>query len=112
MHHSTASASTSTLLYASPASAGVLVGTHILTNDAAPETDEAVVPDPEHCCELCTGDSVTQTLYSDVSRTQPSGCPAFFLSYATGVGWICQFHSDNATVASSYATASIAYVAQ
>jgi hypothetical protein len=89
----------------------VLVGTHILTNDAAPETDEAVVPNPEHCCELCTGDSATQTLYSDVSRTTQSGCPAFFLSYATGVGWICQFHSDNATVASSYATASIAYVA-
>ncbi len=112
VHHNTASASASTLLYASPASAGVLVGTHILTNDATPEMDEQSVPIPEQCCELCAGDSATQTLYSDVSRTQLSGCPAFFLSYATGVGWICQFHSDNATVASSYATASIAYVAQ
>ena len=110
-HVDTASSSASTLLYVSPASSGVLIGTHILTNDAAPEMDEQSMPNPEQCCELCAGDSAAQTLYSDVSRTTPSGCPAFFLSYATGVGWICQFHSDNATVASSYATASIAYVA-
>jgi hypothetical protein len=97
------------LLYVSPASSGVLVGTHILTNDAAPEMDEDAIPTPDACCDLCSG-SATQTLYSDVSRTTEAGCPVFFLSYATGVGWICQFHSDNGTVPSAYDTASVAYL--
>ena len=61
------------------------------------------------CCALCSGDA-TQTLYADISRTTEAGCPAFFLSYATGVGWICQFHSSNGTMASEYDTASIAYL--
>jgi hypothetical protein len=73
--------------------------------------DENVVPVPEACCELCSGNGGTQTLYSDISRTAESGCPAFFLSYATGVGWICQFHSDDGMVASDDGMASIAYLA-
>ena len=108
-HVDTASSSASTLLYVSPASSGVLIGTHILTNDAAPEMDESLVPTPNACCELCSG-GTAQTLYADVSRTTETGCPIFFLSFATGVGWICQFHSSNGTVASEYDTASIAYL--
>jgi len=88
---------------------GVLVSTHILTDAAAPAMDEAVVPIPEQCCTLCSGAS-SKKLYSDISRTAETGCPIFYLSYATNVGWICQFHSDNATAPSSYDTASIAYV--
>ena len=109
MHQDTASSSASTLLYVSPASQGVLIGTHILTNDGTPEMDEGAVPVPDACCELCSG-GATQTLYSDISRTMEVGCPIFFLSYATGVGWICQFHSSNGTVSSEYETASIAYL--
>lgn len=71
--------------------------------------DEDAVPVPEACCELCSGNG-TQTLYSDISRTTEAGCPAFFLSYATGVGWICQFHSDNGMVDWDHDTASIAYL--
>jgi hypothetical protein len=104
----TASDSADSLLYVSPASPTVLISTHILTNDAAPEMAEANVPVPTQCCSLCTG-LTTQKLYSDVMRTTRESCPVFFLSYATGVGWICQYHSNNGTVASSYATASIAY---
>ena len=63
----------------------------------------------EQCCALCSGAS-TKTLYSDISRTTKTGCPIFYLSYATNVGWICQFHSENATAQSSYDTASIAYI--
>lgn len=109
-HNDTASPSANTLLYVSPGDAGVLVATHILTNAAAPEMLEENEPVPEACCRLCTGASTTQKLYHDVSRTSEAGCPIFFLSYATNVGWICQFHSDNGTVPSSYDTASIAYV--
>ena len=105
----TAAAGASTLLYVSPADLGVLVSTHILTDAAAPAMDEAVVPIPEQCCTLCSGAS-SKKLYSDISRTAETGCPIFYLSYATNVGWICQFHSDNATAPSSYDTASIAYV--
>jgi len=67
-------------------------------------------PIPEACCRLCTGASTAQKLYRDVSRTAEAGCPIFFLSYATNVGWICQFHSDNGTMQSGYDTASIAYL--
>ena len=86
----------------------MLISTHILTNDATPDMAEANVPEPAQCCDLCTG-LPAQKLYSDVMRTTEASCPVFFLSYATGVGWICQYHSNNATGASSYATASIAY---
>jgi len=89
---------------------GVIVGTHILTNDATPDVLESSVPTPEACCRLCSGANATQKLYMDISRTTQVGCPIFFLSYATNVGWICQFHSENGTVASSYDTASIAYL--
>ena len=88
---------------------GVLVSTHILTDAASPAMDDSVVPVPDQCCTLCSGMS-SKTLYSDISRTTQAVCPIFYLSYATNVGWICQFHSDNATVTSSYDTASIAYV--
>lgn len=81
------------------------------TNHASPDMDENVVPVPEACCALCSGNGGTQTLYSDISRTAESGCPAFFLSYATGVGWICQFHSDDGMVVSDDGMASIAYLA-
>jgi len=110
VHEDTASSSASTLLYVSPASSGVLIGTHILTNDGTPEMDENVVPTPDACCELCSGDAAAQTLYADIARTTEAGCPIFFLSYATGVGWICQFHSSNGTVTSEYDTASIAFL--
>jgi len=103
-----ASTDAQSLLYISPASAGVLISTHILTNDATPEMVEANVPIPTQCCSLCTG-LPAQKLYSDVLRTTEASCPIFFLSNATGVGWICQYHSNNGTMASSYATASIAY---
>ena len=96
------------MLYISPASAGVLISTHILTNDVTPEIVEANVPIPTQCCSLCTG-LPAQKLYSDVSRTTEASCPVFFLSYATGVGWICQYHGTNGTAASNYATASIAF---
>ena len=86
------------------------MGTHILTNDATPELLEDNEPIPEACCRLCSGTAGNQKLYLDVSRTTEVGCPIFFLYYATNVGWICQFHSDNVTVPSSYDTASIAYV--
>ncbi len=86
---------------------GALVGTHILTNETAPEMFEGIV-DPSQCCRLCTGSS-TQQLYSDISRTTEASCPIFILSYATAVGWICQFHSSNATTRSDYDTQSIAY---
>ena len=110
MHHDTAASSSETLLYVSPASLGVLIGTHILTNETSPEMDESTTPIPDACCRLCSGNDA-KTLYSDVSRTiENTECPAFFLSYATGVGWICQFHSTNGTIASSYATASVAYL--
>jgi len=69
---------------------------------------EADIPIPTQCCSLCTG-LPSQKLYSDVSRTTEASCPVFFLSYATGVGWICQYHSNNGTAPSTYATASIAY---
>jgi len=105
----TAAAHASTLLYVSPGDSGVLVATHILTDAAAPAMDEDAVPVPEQCCTLCSGASA-KTLYSDISRTTEAGCPIFYLSYATNVGWICQFHSENATAQSSYDTASIAYV--
>jgi len=106
--HNTASDNANSLLYVSPASPTVLVSTHILTNDATPETVEANVPVPTQCCSLCTG-LPAQKLYDDVLRTTEAACPIFFLSYATGVGWICQYHSTNGTSASTYATASIAY---
>lgn len=88
---------------------GVTVAQYILTDDLAPATDQNVIPDPVNCCRLCSGTS-GKTLYTDISRTTEAGCPIFFLSFATGVGWICQYHSDDATVASTYATPSIAYV--
>lgn len=105
----TASPNANTLLYVSPADSGVLVSTHILTDAAAPAMDDAVEPVPEACCRLCTG-TPAQKLYLDISRTTEAGCPIFFLSYATNVGWICQFHSNNGTMPSSYDTASIAYL--
>ena len=91
-------------------SSGVLVGTHIGTNATLPDTDESNVPNPLQCCALCTG-GTGQSLYDDVARTQASDCPIFFLSYSTGVGWICQFYSTNATADTdpTTTTASIAY---
>ena len=91
-------------------SSGVLVGTHIGTNATLPDTDESNAPNPLQCCALCTG-GTGQSLYDDVARTQASNCPIFFLSYSTGVGWICQFYSTNATADTdpTTTTASIAY---
>ena len=98
------------LLYVSPSSYyGLPVHTHIPTNAASPEVDAAIVPNPLACCALCTG-GTSQSLYVDVSTTTQSGCPIFFMSYATGVGWVCQFHSDVATAAAPNSKASIAYV--
>ena len=97
------------LLYVSPSSYGMPIGTHIPTNAATPDMDENVVPNPLACCALCTG-GTSQSLFGDVSRTQPSACPIFFLSYALGVGWICQFHSTTDMVAAPNAKVSVAYV--
>lgn len=67
-------------------------------------------PNPLACCALCTGDA-SQSLYSDVARTEPAQCPIFFMTYALGLGWICQFHALDATVAPSDASVpSIAYL--
>jgi hypothetical protein len=97
------------LLYVSPSSYGTSIGTHIPTNAATPDMDENVVPNPLECCALCTG-GTNQSLFGDVSRTQPSGCPIFFLSYALGAGWICQFHSVADTAAAPNAKVSVAYL--
>ena len=101
--------SATSLLYVSPSSYGTPIGTHIPTNAATPDTDENTVPNPLACCALCTG-GTGQTLFEDVSRTRESECPIFFLSYAVGVGWICQFHSGTDKVAAPNAKVSIAYV--
>jgi hypothetical protein len=105
----TAALEAATLLYISPGDSGVLVSTHILTDAAVPAMNRTTVPVPEQCCMLCSGAS-TKKLYSDISRTTEVGCPIFYLSYAANVGWICQFHSRNATSPSSYDAPSIAYV--
>jgi hypothetical protein len=99
----------STMLYVSPASSGMIVDTYIPTNAATPDMDENDPPSPLACCALCTG-GTSQSLFVDVSRTQPAACPVFFLSYALGVGWICQFHSAVGTVAAPDAKVSIAFL--
>jgi hypothetical protein len=101
-----------TLLYVAPATNGMLVGTHVPTNAAVADMDENSPPNPLECCALCTGDT-SQSLYADVARTEPSDCPIFFMSFATGLGWICQFHAADGTTAQDPAvatTASIAYL--
>lgn len=100
---------TDSALYVSPSSSGALVDTYIPTNQADPDLDANDAPVPLACCELCTG-ATSQSLFADVSRTQPFGCPIFFVSYALGVGWICQFHSTNGTVAAPDTKASTAYL--
>ena len=97
------------MLYVSPSSSGMLVDTYIPTNAASPELNETDAPNPLACCALCTG-GTSQSLFVDVSRTQPFGCPIFFLSYALGVGWVCQFHSANGTVDAHDAKVSTAFL--
>lgn len=86
----------------------MLVGAHIPTNSAIPDADENDMPNPLACCALCAG-GTDQSLYADVSRTQASECPIFFLSYALHVGWICQFHSVEGTAVAPNAKVSVAY---
>jgi hypothetical protein len=97
------------MLFVSPSSSGTLVDTHIPTNTATPDVDANDMPTPLACCALCTG-GTAQSLFVDVSRTQQSGCPIFFLSYALGVGWICQFHSGIGTAVAPSGKTSIAYL--
>lgn len=84
------------LLYVAPATSGMLVDTYIPTNALVADTDENNPPNPLECCALCTGDA-NQSLYHDVARTQPSDCPISFVIYATGIGWISQFHASDGT---------------
>jgi len=68
-------------------------------------------PDPEHCCALCTGLSASRALYMDVARTMPGQCDIFVLHYSYAAGWVCQFYSEDATVAVAPGGAqSIAYL--
>ena len=99
---------TTTALYVSPTHSGVALATHVRTNHTLPEMNQSEFPTPLSCCEICKGFG-TQFLYYDISLTKESQCSIFFLSYSIGVGWICQFHSDEATVNSTYSTPSIAY---
>tara|TARA_B100001057_G_C22852021_1_gene951344 strand:+ start:313 stop:612 length:300 start_codon:yes stop_codon:yes gene_type:complete len=97
------------MLYVSPSSSGTLIDTHIPTNAAVPDINASSVPLPLACCALCTG-GTSQSLFVDVLRTQQSECPIFFLSYALGVGWICQFHSGIGTAVAPNFKTSIAYL--
>lgn len=99
------------LLYVAPATSGMLVDTYIPTNAFVADTDENNPPSPLECCALCTGDT-SQSLYHDVARTQPSDCPIFFMSYASGLGWICQFHASDGTAVpnDSSTTTSVAFL--
>jgi len=101
--------SANSLLYVSPSSYGMPIDTHIPTNLATPDMDENNPPNPLACCALCTG-GTSQSLFEDVSRTRESQCPIFFLSYAIGVGWICQFHSGTGKAAAPSAKVSLAYL--
>ncbi len=62
------------------------------------------------CCDACSG-AGNRVLYTDVARTTPAACDAFFLQYAINEGWVCQFYGNGATAAvSSGGTPSIAYL--
>ena len=98
------------LLYVAPATSGALVDTYIPTNALVADMDENDVPVPLDCCALCSG-RTTQFLYTDISRTQPNGCSIFFMSYALGIGWICQYHDNEGTAVPADASiTSIAYL--
>lgn len=97
------------LLYVAPAPLGVVVGTHIRTNEEHPELNVSSVPHPLRCCALCAGSSTNHTLYGDILRTSSSECPIFFLVYSANVGWMCQFYSVEDSAPSAQTGVSIAY---
>ena len=83
----------SSRLYVSPASTAPVHHFLYAVDDGLPHTDIHNPPEPTQCCDLCAG-AGSRTLYADIARTTPSGCSAFFMQFAIGEGWICQFYGE------------------
>ena len=104
------SATPSARLYVSPASTAPVHHFLHAVNDGFPHTDVNDPPEPTQCCNACAGTS-SRTLYTDVARTMPAPCSAFFLQYAINEGWVCQFYGARGTTSiTSGGTPSIAYL--
>ena len=74
-----------------------------------PSTDVDNPPEPTQCCDACAG-ADGRALYVDVARTTPFVCSAFFLQYAIGEGWVCQFYGHEGTAPVLDGSSSIAYL--
>ena len=106
----TQSATPSARLYVAPASTAPVHYFLYPVDDGFPHVDVNNPPVPTQCCDACSGTG-SRALYTDVARTMPAVCDAFFLQYAINEGWVCQFYGDGATAAvAGGGTPSIAYL--